>query len=637
MDSNIERVHEKLAELENGKPIEECLEGLEPDEAELLQLASSLRSFKPPPRKEEAINTQLAAITKMAEELPAACVVPTGLPQAASNSIRRIFPGEDKTKNSVKWPKKRWIVAFAASSVALMAMIACLSLLILDSWWSSAVRAQTATLADVSGVVMMAPAGASDDWQPATNGTHIHAGQQLRVGPDSIASLVFFEGSRVDLDAGSQVMLKKLNGNRSKVLQVEFVQTTGTTQHQVVPLRGSRSTYKVITPSGIVSVRGTSFSVDMSEGGYTRFSVNTGRVLVEQKTKQVTLTAGQAVVARSGADTLDPAYQFTLIGTLTDMGHEGWSVNGVTFMVTPDTRITGVPDVGLLVYVEGRILSDDRIADHIVVLTGGQSESSFTGILESKGEEIWRVGGVDVTITSQTEFVGDLEVSKPIKVFFSVLPDGSWLALEIISLAEPEDEPEPTPTTTNTATATMTSTATITPTANLLPTATITPPVSTGPIVITDNDQVLTINCDGAEVIVNGNNNTLTLLGTCRSLTVHGNNNQIYLESPTDVTDTGNGNIITLLGITPTATQPITSTPLPTQTPPASTGLIVITDNDQVLTINCNGAAVTVNGNNNTLTLLGTCSSLTVHGNNNRIYLESPTTIINTGNNNIIQ
>ena len=99
-------------------------------------------------------------------------------------------------------------------------------------------------------------------------------------------------------------------------------------------------------------------------------------------------------------------------------------------------------------------------------------------------------------------------------------------------------------TVTPTPTATLTPTATITPTATLPPTATNTQPASTGPIVITDNDQVLTINCNGAAVIVNGNNNTLTLLGTRSSLTVRGNNNRITLESPTIVTNTGNENII---------------------------------------------------------------------------------------------
>src|SRR5688572_4054207 len=102
-------------------------------------------------------------------------------------------------------------------------------------------------------------------------------------------------------------------------------------------------------------------------------------------------------------------------------------------------------------------------------------------------------------------------------------------------------------------------------------------------------------------------------------------------------------------GVTPTATQtaivhelpsPTTITPTvipPTvQPPPASSGTIIITDNDQTLTFTCNGNAVEVRGNANTITLLGSCSSITVRGNGNVIYYSGSPVITNTGNENII-
>jgi hypothetical protein len=82
---------------------------------------------------------------------------------------------------------------------------------------------------------------------------------------------------------------------------------------------------------------------------------------------------------------------------------------------------------------------------------------------------------------------------------------------------------------------------------------------------------------------------------------------------------------------------PIPPTETPEQ-PPASSGSIIITDNDQTLTFTCNGNAVEVRGNANTVTLLGSCGSITVKGNGNTIYYSGSPAITNTGNeNNLIQ
>lgn len=82
---------------------------------------------------------------------------------------------------------------------------------------------------------------------------------------------------------------------------------------------------------------------------------------------------------------------------------------------------------------------------------------------------------------------------------------------------------------------------------------------------------------------------------------------------------------------------PAATVSAPTIQPPASTGTILITDNDQTLTFTCSGNAVEVRGNANTITLLGSCGSITVKGNANVIYWQSGSPVItDTGNENII-
>lgn len=108
------------------------------------------------------------------------------------------------------------------------------------------------------------------------------------------------------------------------------------------------------------------------------------------------------------------------------------------------------------------------------------------------------------------------------------------------------------------------------------------------------------------------------------------------------------GPVCKLTTVTPTLEQTATTTATidetpaatvsaPTIQPPASTGTILITDNDQTLTFTCNGNAVEVRGNANTITLLGSCGSITVKGNGNVIYWQSGSPVItDTGNENII-
>jgi hypothetical protein len=121
----------------------------------------------------------------------------------------------------------------------------------------------------------------------------------------------------------------------------------------------------------------------------------------------------------------------------------------------------------------------------------------------------------------------------------------------------PSDTPTPLPTDTlpPTDTATPIPTEPL-PTDTPIPLPTIVPPTaipptaelpsgSTGPLVITGNDQTLAFTCDGNAVELRGHANTLTLFGSCSSITVIGNGNSVFWEfgSPV-ITNKGTGNII---------------------------------------------------------------------------------------------
>ena len=103
--------------------------------------------------------------------------------------------------------------------------------------------------------------------------------------------------------------------------------------------------FNVDTPSGLVSVHGTLFDVDVVQDGEVLFAVTHGKVQVKNDLSEVFLLAGQATSALPGADIEQPGYQFMLNGQVELMQDDLWQVNGIQFNSTSSTEISRfVPD-----------------------------------------------------------------------------------------------------------------------------------------------------------------------------------------------------------------------------------------------------------------------------------------------------
>ena len=70
--------------------------------------------------------------------------------------------------------------------------------------------------------------------------------------------------------------------------------------------------------------------------------------------------------------------------------------------------------------------------------------------------------------------------------------------------------------------------------------------VQVADIVISEDDQNRTIDCNRSAIIVTGNDNRLTLTGECRRLTVDGDDNDINAAAVTEVAISGDDNAIRL-------------------------------------------------------------------------------------------
>ncbi len=113
-----------------------------------------------------------------------------------------------------------------------------------------------------------------------------------------------------------------------------------------------------------------------------------------------------------------------------------WVVAGIAFETEDWTEIQGDIQVGDLVRVEGRVVSDGTwVATEIKPLEDESLRLEFAGQVQSI--DPWIVSGIALSVTSKTEIGAGIQVGTWVKVEARMLPDGTWLATEIKSLDLP--------------------------------------------------------------------------------------------------------------------------------------------------------------------------------------------------------
>jgi len=277
---------------------------------------------------------------------------------------------------------------------------------------------------------------------------------------------------------------------------------------------------------------------------------------------------------------------FEMVGVATSL--DPWIVNGIELATADWTEIDEGIEVGDKVKVEGRILADGTWLAEKIKLWDEDEPVRFAFVGRVNSINPWVVGGIPLAVDDNTEIKGEIAVGDRVKVEGVVLPDGTWLAQAIKRLDRNR---------------------------GCFSFSTVIRGVDANQIVLFDG-QTVTL---GEGVTVEGELNTtavIIIFGCVR--------------------EDGTFIIVTIIVIGQIELPP-TPVPQPTTAPPPSTGSFDITENNQTLTLICNGNSVTIRGNDNHITLLGNCGSVTIRGNSNWVSIQSATSVTNTGNNNTIQ
>jgi len=160
-----------------------------------------------------------------------------------------------------------------------------------------------AVLTVISGDVQTRFGGSG--FASAPDGAVLYVGSTVRTGGDARAVITLFEGSTIELEPESDIMIEEATSRGSSTI-VQLVQSVGRSWHVVTHLTTADSRYEVRTPAATASVRGTAFEVvvdDALGGPTTTVTTTEGRVATADAagSSEVLVTADQITTVRANS------------------------------------------------------------------------------------------------------------------------------------------------------------------------------------------------------------------------------------------------------------------------------------------------------------------------------------------------
>lgn len=134
-------------------------------------------------------------------------------------------------------------------------------------------------------------------------------------------------------------------------------------------------------------------------------------------------------------------------GVLNERTPDRWIVDGIVVLLTPDTRVTGRIEPGMVVEVSGKTQPDGALQAAAIKLHSYQ----FIGQVDSLSEREWVISGMPVRILRSSQIDAAARLNDRVIVLVEVAADGSLQAQAILRLLQPSlvataaPQPNPTP------------------------------------------------------------------------------------------------------------------------------------------------------------------------------------------------
>jgi hypothetical protein len=309
-------------------------------------------------------------------------------------------------------------------------------------------------LSITEGSVSVMRAGTST-WIEAQVGMSLEPGDSVKTGDDSSAIITFFDGSAIELQAGTEIEIASLDiSTDTGSTSITLEQTIGNTISRVTKLVDPASRYEVETPTGVAAVRGSVMQVYVIEDG-TTWAINLeGDIWAVAQGVELQVPEGRQSITRPGQppELIDLYFQTDAYlgldgpATLPPQERNPCVILDIMTNVIMDSVRVDLPDGKSIIIprytdvfslgVDWTILFRFSTCEPGVPIAGG--EYIFTG-LDVAGEPIPGARGTDI-------WVGVEPPDPPTNVRAQVTEDGiliSWDESPIIPGSfEPAAEPQ---------------------------------------------------------------------------------------------------------------------------------------------------------------------------------------------------
>ncbi len=141
----------------------------------------------------------------------------------------------------------------------------------------------------------------TDDWTEVEVGMELEVGDAIKTGDDSGAEITFFDGSTMELEAGTEIEIISLDlACDTGVTTMTLEQTIGTTISRITKLLDPASSYEVETPTGVAGVRGSILIVTVGGNGTTLITNEEGNVYAIGQGVELQIPEGRTGIIVSG-------------------------------------------------------------------------------------------------------------------------------------------------------------------------------------------------------------------------------------------------------------------------------------------------------------------------------------------------
>jgi uncharacterized repeat protein (TIGR01451 family) len=268
-------------------------------------------------------------------------------------------------------------------------------------------------LSITQGNVFVLKAG-TDRWIEAQVGMSLEPGDTIKSGDSSSAEITFFDGSTIELDAGTQLEVASLNITGTGSTTIKLKQAIGTTISRVTQLVDSASSYEVETPAGVAAVRGSIMLVYVIEDGTTWITNQRGTMSGIAQGVELQIPEGRTCIIIPG----EPPMLVPLGGG--GGGGGGGSTRTVTDLtVDKSDNVDQVNPGSNIIYTLQITNNGPSDATGVVVVDGLPSSVSFVsatngGIYDAGSHTVrWAIGGLAKGASTSVSVTVKVDASTP--------------------------------------------------------------------------------------------------------------------------------------------------------------------------------------------------------------------------------